>query len=353
MARNALIGEGQWFELADTLAAGGELPTVKTLHATAKERFGVAASYTTIQRILESWRRMGGAHRAPDLGPHALDLVLKAFTPLYQQLRAEARNELEPRVLEAEQQAEDASLRRQALEAELTQLSDERAHLREQLQAGGERERELTGTLATALSQVAEMKSLLEASVQTHQQQLDAAQARLREQEARQVTEREHAQEQHRRAVAELRARCDAELQSLEIRHRTELDRVQREFMALREAMQQALEARSAADVQKVELETRLAAALTAQAQLRERTDGLTLELQTAQAKAQRFEQLAASARLANTQMDATYQQRIKELQGALDTLAQGQSAMSEQLALFVSRISKRRAQGGRGGVPG
>jgi colicin import membrane protein len=347
MARNALIGEGQWFELADSLAAAGDSPTVKALHATAKERFGVAASYTTIQRILESWRRMGGADRAPDLGPQALDLVLKAFTPLYQQLRAEARNELEPRVLEAEQQAEDATLRRQALQAELTQLSDERAHLREQLQAVGERERELTATLATALSQVAEMKSLLEAAVQTHQQQLDAAQARLREQEARQVIEREHAQEQHHRAVAELRTRCDTELESLGVRHRAELERVQGELMALREPMQQALEARSTADVQKAELETRLAAALTAQAQLRERTEGLTLELQTVQGKSQRFEQTAATARAANAQMAAAYQRRIDELQGALDTLAHGQAAMQAQFEQLLQRFSKRRLPGG------
>src|SRR5689334_3979204 len=135
MPRIAAIGEGQWFELADALAVRGETPTVKALHAVAKERFGIAASFTTIQRILESWRRLGGTARPAELSPQALEIVLKSFTPLYQQLLAQARGEFEPLLVSAEEQANDAGVRAQSLAAELTQLSDERQHLREQLRS--------------------------------------------------------------------------------------------------------------------------------------------------------------------------------------------------------------------------
>jgi chromosome segregation ATPase len=348
MPRTALIGEGQWFELADALAAAGEGPTVKGLHAAAKERFGTAASFTTIQRILESWRRMGGAERAQDLPPLALDLVLKAFTPLYQQLRAESRNELEPRVLAAEQAAEEARLHAQALEAELPQLENERLHLRAQLQVSGERERELTGALASALTQVAELKSVLEIATQTHQQQLAAAQAQLREQEARQLAERAHAHERHQRALSDLREREQVEREALEQRHRVALDRVHEEIVPLREALQVAQAARSAFGAQREELEKHLRAKVSELTALQERNDVLARDLQLAQSKAQRFEQAAATARGANAQMAAAYQQRIDELQGALDTLAHGQAAMQAQFEQLLDRISKRRLSSGR-----
>lgn len=340
MARVPAIGEGQWFELADALAAGGETPSVKALHALAKERFGVAASFTTIQRILESWRRLGGTYRPSEMTPQALDIVLKGFTPLYQQLLVQARSEFEPRVLEAETQAHEAMQRTQSLEAELNQLRDERLHLREQLRVAGEREREQTAGLASALTKAGELQSLLEANALAQQQQLEAFEARWRDQEERHAREREQVVEQQRAAVTDIRETYEAEAQGLTQRHRTELERVHREIVSLREALQDAQEARSTLSAQKQAVEDQLASALALQTDMRARLDKLGDELKSAHARGERFEQGLRDSRAANAQMEAAYQQRINQLQTQLDSLAQGQAAIQQHFGELVRQLA-------------
>jgi len=339
MPRVAAIGEGQWFELADALAAKGEPPSVKGLHGMAKERFGVAASFTTIQRILESWRRLGGTSRPTDLGPQALDIVLKAFTPLYQQLLAQARGEIEPRIVAAEAQSNEATARAQSLEAELNQLNDERQHLREQFRIAGEREREQTATLASALTRVVELQASLETATSAQQHQRVALEDRLRDQEERHSREREQVVEQQRATMAEIRATSDAETQSLTQRHYTELERLRDEIGALREALQNAQQTRSTLAAQKQASEQQLATALTLQTELRARLDQLADELSSAHARRQRSEQALRDARAANTQIEVAYQQRINQLQTQLETLVQGQASIQQHVAALVEEI--------------
>jgi len=343
MPRVATIGEGQWFELADALAAKGESPSVKGLHAVAKERFGVAASFTTIQRILESWRRLGGTSRPTDLGPQALEIVLKAFTPLYQQLLTQARSEFEPRLVAAEVQASDATVRAQSLEAELNQLNDERQHLREQLRIAGEREREQTGALASALTKVAELQSSLEAATFAQQQQLAVSEVRSRDQEERHCREREQVAEQQRRALAAIRETYDADTQGLTKRHRTEVERLRDEIISLREALQDVQQSRSVLGAQRQASEQQLATALSLQTELRARLDQLTDELKSAHARRQRSEQALRDARAANTQMEAAYQQRINQLQAQLEALVQGQASIQQHVAALVDEIVQAR----------
>lgn len=343
MPRAAVIGEGQWFELADALVASGQKLSVKALHAMARERFGVAASFTTIQRILESWHRFGGTYRPADLGPEALEIVLKAFTPLYQQLLAQARSEFEPRVAEAESQANEATRRAQSIEAELIQLGDERQHLREQLRVAGEREREHTAALASALTRVTELQSSLEFTAQAQLQQLEALETRLREQEDRHVREREQSVEKQRIALADVRESYEAEAHGLTQRHRTELERVHREIVSLREALQDAQEARLTLSAQKQAVEKQLSAALSLQTDLHTRFDKLADELKSAHARGQRSEQALRDSRATNTQMEAAYQKRINQLQAQLETLVQGQASIQQHVAALVEQMLQGR----------
>jgi chromosome segregation ATPase len=343
MPRVTAIGEGQWFELADALAAQGEAPSIKALHAIAKERFGVAASFTTIQRILDSWRRLGGTSRPAELGPQALEIVLKAFTPLYQQLLAQARGEFEPLLVTAEAQAIEATARAQALSAELTQLSDERQHLREQLRIASEREREQAGALATASARVLELQSSLEGAASAQRQQLAAAEGRLGEQEARHAREREQLIDEQRAVMVAMRATHAAEAQGLAENHRAEIERQRSETAVLRDVLQDAQQARTTLAAQKQASEQQLAGSLTLQADLRARVEQLSDELQSAHARRQRGEQALRDARAANLQMEAAYQQRINQLQAQLEALVQGQASIQQHVATLVEEIVQAR----------
>lgn len=340
MARLLALAESRWFELADELASAGETPTVKLLHALAKERFGVAASFTTIQRVLESWRRLGGAQRATELGPETLEIILKAFTPLYRQLRDQARGELEPRVMEAESQAEAADQRAKQLEAELAQLRDERQHLRSQLEGLAERERVQTAALASARTKADELQALHDVTTTRHAQQLTELQARINQQEERHAREREQLIEQHRAAVAEVTERFEAEIATLQMQSRVEIERRDSEFAVLREALQQAHTSQAALAAQKQAVEEQLGNALCREAELMRRVEKLSQELKSAQARLQRAEQAARDARAANVQMESAYQERIDQLQRQLETLAQGQAAIQEHFGKLVRQIA-------------
>lgn len=343
MPRLMGLSESQWFELADELAAGGGTPSVKALHALAKERFGVSASFTTIQRVLESWRRLGGPQRATELRPEALEIILKAFTPLYRQLRDQARNELEPRVIEAESQAQAASLRANQLEAELAQLRDERQHLRNQLSLLADREREQTAALASARTKADELQALHKATVIRHSQELAEIQARIDQQEERHAREREQLIEQHRVAVAEVAESLKAEIATLQMRSRSEIEQRDSELADLRESLQRAQASQAALAAQKQALEEQLSITLSRETELVRRVERLSDELKSAQARLQRAEQAARDARAANVQMEAAYQERINALNEHLDGLSKGQALIQQQFVQLVEQMAKGR----------
>lgn len=342
MPRLLALSQSQWFELADEIAGAGSSPSVKSLHALAKEKFGVGASFTTIQRILEAWRRLGGQQRAAELGPEALEIILKAFTPLHRQLRDQARSELEPRVIEAEIQAESATQRAKQLEAELTQLRDERQHLRSQFQVLAERERDQTAALASARTKADELQALNEATSSRHAEQLAEFQIRITQQEERHSREREHLIEQHRAAIAEVRETFEAEISTLQTRSRAEIDRRDSELTAERDALADARALQAALAAQKQALEDQLMNARARETELLQHAEKLSDELKSAQARIQRAEQAARDARAANVQMEAAYQERINALQQHLDSLSKGQAMIQQQFVRLVEQMSHR-----------
>jgi len=135
MGRMAALSEADWFELADQLAAQEEKPTTPGLAKLAEERHGVKASYSTIQKALVAWRRLGGAERPRELSPQFMQMLVTGFTPIYQQLLVEARAAFEPRLAAAEEQVAAAAARVEVVRAELEALAAERDHLRMTLDA--------------------------------------------------------------------------------------------------------------------------------------------------------------------------------------------------------------------------
>jgi chromosome segregation ATPase len=348
MAKLVGLGEGKWFELADELAAAGEAPSVKLLHSVAKERFGVAASYTTIQRVLESWKRLGGRDRPQTMNPQFMEIVLRAFAPLYQQLLAQARGEFEPRVMEAERDAYQARRRTEQLEAELAQLLNERQHWREQLQAVTQRERAQAAALASAETKAGELQALIDSTVTAQQQQLAEIQGRINQQEARHAREREQLIEQQRAALAEIKESFEVEIAGLMKRSAVEIDRRDTELATLRESLQQAQQARSALGAQKQVLDKQLASATAVQGDLSRRMDTLLEELKNSQGRVQRAEQALRDARAANAQMEDAYQKRINQLQAQLDALVKGQASIQQHFEELVRQIVHERASSPR-----
>jgi hypothetical protein len=152
MGRPAALTEADWFELADQLATQEEKPTTPGLAKLAQERHGVTASYSTIQKALVAWRRLGGAERPRELSPQFMQMLVTGFTPMYQQLLAEARQAFEPRLAAAEAQVTAAAARVEVLRAELQALSAERDHLRGSLEASRAREAQLGADAAGTLT---------------------------------------------------------------------------------------------------------------------------------------------------------------------------------------------------------
>jgi hypothetical protein len=192
MGRPAALIEADWFALADQLATHDEKPTTPGLAKLAQERHGVTASYSTIQKALVAWRRLGGAERPRELSPQFMQMLVTGFTPMYQQLLAEARQAFEPRLAAAEEEVTAAAARAEVLRAELEAQSAERDHLRRTLEASRAREVQLGAEAARGAGQAAELKKQL-------QQAGDHARA--------QALELEHAQA---RAAAERRQEREA-----------------------------------------------------------------------------------------------------------------------------------------------
>jgi predicted RNase H-like nuclease (RuvC/YqgF family) len=129
MPRVLAIAEDQWFEMADELAASGSEPTVRGLAALAKRRFGLSASFTTIQALLDSWRRMGGGTRPTGKSASFVALIQRTVEPLYGQLIEEAAAKYGPILNAAETREAEARARAEKFEAQLALTEKERETL--------------------------------------------------------------------------------------------------------------------------------------------------------------------------------------------------------------------------------
>lgn len=343
MARSAALKESDWFELADDVASAGQTPSTKLLASVAQERYGITASFTTIQRALDSWRRLGGEDRPRELNPEFMQIVIKGFAPIYQELLALSRAQFEPRVEEFQARAEEARARLMTVRTEAEQLHNERTHLREELRSVLEREREHTAALASSLTKVDELQALIETLSTNHRQQLAELQWRMTQQEDRHAREREQLIEQQRTAVSQAIAGFDIERADLLTRARAEAERRNTEFTGLREMYQELQAACAAIGAQKDALEGQLATAGVAAFEQAERIEKLREELKSAQARGQRTEQALRDARAANTQMETAYQERINALQEHLESLSKGQAAIQQQFMQLVEQMAQRR----------
>jgi hypothetical protein len=134
--------EKDWFELIDELVSTGASPTVRTVAALARKRFGVAASFTTIQAVLDSWRRLGGAVRPKNDTTALAAAIQKVVDPLYQQLVTSAREEFEPLLVKAEERADSAETERDRLRDQLRDLKTNHDHVTAELHAAIKRHEE-------------------------------------------------------------------------------------------------------------------------------------------------------------------------------------------------------------------
>jgi len=126
MPRVLAIAENKWFEMADELAAGGSEPTVRGLAALAKKQFGISASFTTIQGLLDSWRRMGGGTRPTGGNASFVALIQRTVEPLYEQLVEEAAAKYLPILNTAEAGESKARARAEKLEEQLALTEKQR-----------------------------------------------------------------------------------------------------------------------------------------------------------------------------------------------------------------------------------
>jgi hypothetical protein len=129
MPRVLAIAEDKWFEMADELAAGGSEPTVRGLAKLARSRFGVSASFTTIQTLLDSWRRMGGGTRPTSGSAAFAALIQRTVEPLYEQMLLDAAAKFEPLLGEADARAAEACARAERAEAQVAVTEKERESL--------------------------------------------------------------------------------------------------------------------------------------------------------------------------------------------------------------------------------
>jgi hypothetical protein len=129
MPRVLSISEENWFAMADELAASGKEPTFRGLTALAKSRFGVSASFSTIQTLLDSWRRMGGGKRPTSGSASFAALIQKTAEPLYEQMLRDAADKFEPILIETEARASESDARAESAAAQLAATEKDRETL--------------------------------------------------------------------------------------------------------------------------------------------------------------------------------------------------------------------------------
>lgn len=173
MPRSPTLAEDTWFGLADELSQRGAEPTVRALAALGRERFGVKASFTTIQVLLDSWRRLGGNARVATDSSSLAATIQKCAEPLYRELLEDARMRYEPLLITAEQKLKEAAT---DLENKTTQIQLREAELEAMQRNADELRRELGKSVD--LARVAQ-----ESVIKAHQQMetLRAVNKRLEE----------------------------------------------------------------------------------------------------------------------------------------------------------------------------
>jgi chromosome segregation ATPase len=342
MGRPAALTEAHWFELADQLATHDEKPTTPGLAKLAQERHGVTASYSTIQKALVAWRRLGGAERPRELSPQFMHMLVTGFTPIYQQLVAEAGQSFEPRLAAAEEQVTAAAARVEVLRAELDALTAERNHLRGALEASRAREAQLGAEAARAAGQAAELTKQLQQAVDHARAQateLEHAQARTA---AERRQEREALLAEQRRALEAAQAAHTLAIEALGTRHATELRAVGDERTTLQAHLRETLQA-------KTQLEARLQSQQGALHEWQARTehsesraDGLAADLQASAVRLERAEQALREANALSGERATAYQAQIGELNGRLDAMKVGQQAIEQQFATLFEKLQRQ-----------
>jgi arylsulfatase A-like enzyme len=129
MPRVLSISEENWFAMADELAASGKEPTFRGLIALAKSRFGVSASFSTIQTLLDSWRRLGGGKRPTGPSASFAALIQRTVEPLYEQMLRDAADKFEPILIETEARASESHARAEHVAAQLAATEKDRESL--------------------------------------------------------------------------------------------------------------------------------------------------------------------------------------------------------------------------------
>lgn len=341
MARPRALPDAEIFALANQLRAGGEEPSVTKLAERAKAAFGVTPSYTTLKGVLNEWRQFEAAALPTDLPPEFLTLVLGALTPLYGRLLAQVRAELEPKVLLAEQQREQAEARRDRLESDRTRLLEEVTYLRRQLEELTARDQAtaaayaelaaraaaLESTRASAVTRAEELakelttvRSALETAEVAHRRQAAGWQAEREELQQRHLREQERLREAH---TASLAQRQDEHARALQEKH-TQLQQREALLAAERETL---LGMRATADELLARVHTVNDALLVARG---------TLERQAAELSAVTAarDQLVVELRAARAeyhQERGEYRARIQTLEAQITSLVEGRSALDQR----------------------
>ena len=180
MARPRALTNVQIFEIADSLRGEGVDPTVTRVSARAKEIFSATPSYSTLKQGLNEWRSLGSTHRASGVSAEFLELVLRAFRPLYHQLVDQVRSEQAPELAAARESESNAAEELLKCEADRHRQSEEIHYLRNLSEKSGERERDLAQQLATARGESERANTLCEAAraqLETHTRMWEAERA--------------------------------------------------------------------------------------------------------------------------------------------------------------------------------
>jgi chromosome segregation ATPase len=340
--RPAALTEADWFELADQLATHDEKPTTPGLAKLAQERHGVTASYSTIQKALVAWRRLGGAERPRELSPQFMQMLVTGFTPIYQQLVAEAGQAFEPRLAAAEEQVTAAAARVDVLRAELEALSAERDHLRATLETTRKREAQLGAEAARAAGQAAELTKQLQQTVEhARAQALESEHVQARA-AAERRQEREALLAEQRRALESAQAAHTTAIETLGARHAGELRAAGEERTTLQAHLRETSQAKAQLEARLQSQQGALQEWQARTAQSESRADALMVDLQASGVRLERAEQALREANALSSDRAANYEAQIGELNGRLDAMKIGQRAIEQQFNTLFEKLQRR-----------
>lgn len=283
MARQGITFE-QVAAVADALAGEGQQPTIRAV----RERLGDTGSPNTIHRHLTAWReaRPVAAAAAQEL-PQALTVAIAAEI---ERAAAQARGEIEGRLVQAQAEAAELAAAGEVLEGERDELAEQVAALT------SERD-----TLAG----------------KAQQQAADLADAQQR------IEREQQAAEAARLEVATLRVRAE-QREAAEAAQAAEIER-------LRAALGEAQQGRTAAEQQAAVLAARLEACAD--------------RVSRAEARAEQIEQQADKAAQAHDTARATAAQETRQAQAERDDARKVAAEAREQAARLAGQLEALQRQ--------